>query len=86
MLLREEDRERLQAYVRGRLESASGLMPSLDVRRGSRVRLVPPAGWPIRIDDELTALPEGDERSIDVLIRPGAVRLAGSRTAGKAPA
>jgi diacylglycerol kinase family enzyme len=56
VLLRDEDRGRVLDYVVGRLESASALMPSLDVRRGRHVHLVPPAGWPIRIDDELAEL------------------------------
>jgi diacylglycerol kinase (ATP) len=62
VLLRDEDRERVLAYVVGRLESASALMPSLVVRRGRRVRLVPPPGWPIRIDDELVE-PEPDRKA-----------------------
>ena len=83
VLLRVEDRERLRNYVVGRLESASALMPSLDVRRGSRLRLTPPADWPFRIDDDLVPLPVDGERTIDILIRPGAVRLAGSRAGSK---
>jgi diacylglycerol kinase (ATP) len=85
VLLREEDRERLLEYVVGRVESASALMPSLDVRRGRQVRLVPPAGWPIRIDDELVEIggdddAERDTRVIDILIRPRGVELVGRRT------
>jgi diacylglycerol kinase (ATP) len=83
VLLRVEDRERLRAYVVGRLESASALMPSLDVRRGSRLRITPPVGWPIRIDDDLLDLPDDGERSVDILIRPRAVRLAGPKRAPK---
>ena len=83
VLLRIEDRERLQEYVVGRLESASALMPSLDVRRGSRLRLTPPPDWPFRIDDDLVTLPSDGERTIDILIRPGAVRLAGTKAASK---
>ncbi len=78
VLLRVEDRARLASYVAGRLESASALMPSLDVRRGSRLRLTPPPGWPLRIDDDLVELPDDADRTVDVLIRPGAVRLAGA--------
>lgn len=83
VLLRAEDRERLRAYVVGRLESASALMPSLDVRRGSRLRLTPPAGWPIRIDDDLVELADDGERAVDILVRPGAVRLARSKPPSK---
>ena len=80
VLLRHEDRERLTEYIAGRLESASALMPSLDVRRGRRVRLVPPPGRPFRIDDELVDLDEPDgveSRAVDILVRPRAVRIAG---------
>jgi diacylglycerol kinase family enzyme len=79
VLLRAEDRERLLDYVTGRVESASALMPSLDVRRGRVVRMVPPRGWPIRIDDELLDA-EGD--AVDVLLRPRAIVLAGGRPNG----
>ena len=89
VLLREEDRERLLEYVVGRVESASATMPSLDVRRGRHLRMVPPAGWPVRIDDELVdggpapddgsdeSPAERDARVIDVLLRPRAIRVAG---------
>ena len=80
VLLRDEDRERLLAYVVGRVESASALMPSLDVRRGRRIRMVPPAGWPLRIDDELVDLDEdADSRAVDILLRPGVVQVVGGR-------
>lgn len=80
VLLRDEDRERLLSYVVGRVESASALMPSLDVRRGRRIGLVPPAGWPLRIDDELVDLDDdADSRAIDILLRPGVVQVVGGR-------
>lgn len=79
VLLRAEDRERLLEYVTGRVESASALMPSLDVRRGRAVRMVPPRGWPIRIDDELH---DAGGDAVDVLVRPRAVVLAGGRPNG----
>ena len=80
VLLRDEDRERLLGYVVGRVESASGVMPSLDVRRGRRIRMVPPAGWQLRIDDELVDLDaEADTRAVDILLRPGVVQVVGGR-------
>lgn len=79
VLLRAEDRQRLLQYVIGRVESASALMPSLDVRRGRAVRMVPPLGWPIRIDDELR---DAEGEAVDVLVRPRAVVLAGGRPNG----
>jgi diacylglycerol kinase family enzyme len=79
VLLRAEDRERLLQYVIGRVESASALMPSLDVRRGRAVRMVPPRGWPIRIDDKLR---DAEGEAVDVLVRPRAVVLAGGRPNG----
>jgi diacylglycerol kinase (ATP) len=82
VLLRDEDRERLLDYVVGRVESASALMPSLDVRRGRRIRMVPPAGWPLRVDDELVDLDgDADVRAIDILLRPGVVQVVGGRLA-----
>jgi len=83
VLLRDEDRERLLEYVVGRVESASAVMPSLDVRRGRRVRMVPPAGWQLRIDDELVELDaEADARAVDILLRPGVVQVIGGRPNG----
>ena len=83
VLLRNEDRERLLDYVVGRVESASAVMPSLDVRRGRRVRMVPPAGWQLRIDDELVELDaEADARAVDILLRPGVVQVIGGRPNG----
>ena len=83
VLLRDEDRERLLEYVVGRVESASAVMPSLDVRRGRRIRLAPPPGWHLRIDDELVELDAGtDARDIDILLRPGVVQVVGSRPNG----
>ena len=80
VLLRDEDRERLLEYVVGRVESASALMPSLDVRRGRRIRMVPPAGWPLRIDDELVELDaQADARAVDILLRSGVVQVVGGR-------
>ena len=94
VLLREEDRDRLRQYVIDRVENASARMPSLDVRRGRRVRLTPPRGWPFRIDDELVPLGTDDpptvrrgrdagsdaSRAIDILLRTGAVQVVGGRT------
>lgn len=77
VLVREEDRARLLQYLTGRVESASALMPSLDVRRGRTVRMVPPKGWSIRVDDELRDV---DGQPVDVLVRPRAVRLVGGRS------
>jgi diacylglycerol kinase (ATP) len=83
VLLRDEDRERLLEYVVGRVESASAVMPSLDVRRGRRIRMVPPPGWHLRIDDELVELDaEAGARAIDILLRPGVVQVVGSRSNG----
>jgi diacylglycerol kinase (ATP) len=80
VLLRDEDRSRLLDYVVGRVQSASALMPSLDVRRGRRIRMVPPAGWPLRIDDELVDLADdADSRAIGILLRPGVVQVVGGR-------
>jgi diacylglycerol kinase family enzyme len=83
VLLRDEDRERLLEYVVGRVESASALMPSLDVRRGRRIRMVPPEGWQLRIDDELVELDRAaDARGVDILLRPGVVQVVGGRPNG----
>lgn len=83
VLLREEDRGRLRDYVVGRVESASAVMPSLDVRRARRIRMVPPPNWPLRIDDELIELDaEADTRAVDILLRPGVVQVVGGRSNG----
>jgi diacylglycerol kinase family enzyme len=86
VLLREEDRERLLDYVIGRVEGGSSLMPSLDVRRGRHLRMTPPDGWPIRIDDELVGLDGPGEADgphdrpvVDILIRPRAIRIVDTR-------
>ena len=80
VLLRDDDRERLRDYAVSRVESASAVMPSLDVRRGQRVRLAPPAGWPIHVDDELVELETGGPaRVVDILLRRGVVQVVGGR-------
>lgn len=80
VLLRDEDRERLRDYAVSRVESASAVMPSLDVRQGQRVRLEPPAGWPIHVDDELIELETGGSvRVLDILLRRGVVQVVGGR-------
>jgi diacylglycerol kinase (ATP) len=80
VLLREDDRERLRDYAVSRVESASAVMPSLDVRRGQRVRIVPPAGWPIHVDDELVELDTGGPgRVLEILLRRGVVQVVGGR-------
>jgi diacylglycerol kinase (ATP) len=80
VLLREDDRDRLLKYAVSRVESASAVMPSLDVRRGKRVRLAPPAGWPIHVDDETVGLDsDGAARIVDILLRPGVVQVVGGR-------
>ena len=80
VLLREDDRDRLLKYAVSRVESASAVMPSLDVRRGKRVRLAPPVGWPIHVDDEIVGLDsDGAARIVDILLRPGVVQVVGGR-------
>ena len=80
VLLRDDDRDRLRDYAVSRVESASPVMPSLDVRRGRRVRLAPPSGWPIHVDDELVELDTaGPARVVDILLRHGVVQVVGGR-------
>jgi diacylglycerol kinase family enzyme len=80
VLLREDDRQRLLEYTVSRVESASALMPRLDVRRGRRVRLVPPAGWSTHVDDGLVELETGGPgRALDILIRAAVVQVIKSR-------
>ncbi len=83
VLLRDDDRDRLAAYVTERVERGSAIMPSLDVRRGRHVRLTMPPAWPLRIDDELIELPgpadrDGHIATIDILVRPRAIRVVAS--------
>jgi diacylglycerol kinase family enzyme len=80
VLLREDDRDRLLEYAVSRVESASATMPSLDVRRGKHVRLGPPDGWPIHVDDEVVEVDSGGAaRVVDILLRPGVVQVIGGR-------
>jgi len=42
--------------------------------------MVPPAGWQLRIDDELVELDaEADARAVDILLRSGVVQVVGGR-------
>jgi diacylglycerol kinase family enzyme len=89
VLVREEDRGRLIDYLTGRVEGASALMPDLDVRRGRHLRMTPPDGVLLRIDDELLDLegaaergPDRDRPVVDILIRPRAIRIVNARDGG----
>ena len=89
VLVREEDRGRLIDYLTGRVEGASALMPDLDVRRGRHLRMTPPDGVVLRIDDELLDLvgaeedgPDHDRPVVDILIRPRAIRIVNARDGG----
>jgi diacylglycerol kinase (ATP) len=69
VLIGEDEREALGAYLNGRLRNEKAL-PTFKVRRGARVRLEP-AGEPLHIDDE-TERPEG---RIDLRVEPGALEV-----------
>jgi diacylglycerol kinase (ATP) len=51
-LIGEGHRAPMAAYVQGRLALASGTMPPPRVVRGRSIELGPPAGVPLRLDDE----------------------------------
>jgi hypothetical protein len=64
-------------------------MPDLDVRRGRHLRMTPPDGVLLRIDDELLDLegaaergPDRDRPVVDILIRPRAIRIVNARDGG----
>jgi diacylglycerol kinase (ATP) len=82
VLIRDDDRHRLEEYVTGRLERASALMPSLDVRTGRHVRMIPPDGLALHVDDEIAGdAAEGADPVITAFVRPMAIRIVGGRGA-----
>lgn len=82
VLVREEDRDRLRRYVTDRLEEASSRMPSLDVRSGRHLRMTPAAPVTVHVDDALVPAEAAgdDDPVIDVLVRPGALRIVDAGT------
>lgn len=52
VLIGEADRAPMAGYLEGRLALASGTLPPLMVVRGRSIELGPPAGVPLRLDDE----------------------------------
>lgn len=80
VLISAEDREGIIGYLDERLALASGRMPRLRVLRVREVRLLPPAGARLRVDDELL-----DERAawaerdwVEVRCLPAAATLVGA--------
>lgn len=81
MLVRDEDRERLEEYVTDRLEYASALMPSLDVRTGRHVPMIPPDGIAVHVDDDIVDdVGQGADPVITAFVRPAAIPVVGGRT------
>jgi diacylglycerol kinase (ATP) len=74
----EADRDDLIHCLEDRLYLASGGIPRHAVRRGGRIRLVPPPGARLRADDRLWPKRPIDAPSwIRAICRPGAARLVG---------
>lgn len=74
----EAQRSDFARYLEDRLHLASGHIPRHTVRRGRRVRVVPPPGARLRADDRLWPKRPIDQPSwIRVVCHPGAARLVG---------
>jgi len=72
------ERGDLERSLEDRLHLASGSIPRHTVRRGRRIRLVPPPGSRLRVDDRLWPKRPIDTPSwVRVECRPGAARLVG---------
>jgi diacylglycerol kinase (ATP) len=70
VLLRDEDVERLHAYVEARLARNSPEPPQFEVRRAVDIAFEPPAGCPVHVDDELVADSDSEKDSGGVTARP----------------
>lgn len=68
VLLTEEKRDALVAYVEARLDGADAELPALDTRRGHELTLLPPHGAPLHVDDDLWPV----EDAGPVVVRAGA--------------
>jgi diacylglycerol kinase family enzyme len=75
----EDDREPMLAYLENRLHLASGTMPSLRTARARHVELVVPAGVRLHVDDSLwpTGDPLAEPMSLEVRSRAASVTLLG---------
>ncbi|HEX5041142.1 MAG TPA: diacylglycerol kinase family protein [Candidatus Limnocylindria bacterium] len=74
----EPERHDFEHYLQERLHLASGNIPRHTVRRGRRIRLVPPPGSRLRVDDRLWPKRPIDTPSwVRVECRPSAARLVG---------
>jgi len=80
----EDDREPLLAYLENRLHMASGTMPSLRTARARRVELEAPASVRLHVDDKLWPSddPLAEPMSFAVQCRAAAVTLLGAGEAG----
>lgn len=68
VLLTEEKRDALRAYVDARLDGADDELPALSTRRGHELTLLPPHGAPLHVDDD----PWPVEGAGPVVVRAGA--------------
>lgn len=76
VLIRPDDGAALETYVRDRLGLAAGAAPDLAPRQGTTIRIRPPAGTRLHVDDDIQRSDRaGDE--LHVTVDPGAVLLAG---------
>jgi diacylglycerol kinase (ATP) len=79
VLIGEEDRDPVLAYLEKRLNLASGVMPSLRTARAKRVELVAPAGARLHVDDKEwpTDDPLVEPMSLEVRCRASTVTMVG---------
>jgi diacylglycerol kinase (ATP) len=73
-------RQALVDYVTARIEDAAGDVPALTVHQGRSIRLGPPPGIALHLDDD--PWPEDEDMSVgdvtlEIGIEPGAVRIVG---------
>jgi diacylglycerol kinase family enzyme len=80
----ENDREPMLAYLEKRLALASGAMPPLRTARATRVDLLAPAGVRLHVDDKLwpTNHPLAEPMRLEVQCHAAAVTLLGVGEAG----
>jgi diacylglycerol kinase family enzyme len=80
VVIGEEDREPIMAYLKNRLNLASGVMPPLRTARASHVELVAPPGVRLHIDDKPWPSDDALEgpTPLDVRCHAGAVTLRGA--------
>lgn len=79
VLVGEPDRERLVAYARSRLATASATLGPLPVVRGRTIRIDVPPRVPVHVDDEAFDAPGGEPARLELRVLAGACRFLPAR-------